>query len=125
MGTPLIVIAMSTFRWWAVRRSAIARCSASMSSAPSTAASGREGVVRDPGPVVGLERDFAVAPRTTADFHRSLEHRELARPRREAAFTAVLIELLQDGHQRVISGLHGQVLDFLTAHLDKGGPPSY
>src|SRR5919198_5848811 len=71
------------------------------------------------GPALGLEWDFAPLPGAAADLDRRLEHRELVGPRGEAAIAAEVAELAQDGDERVIGALVGEVVVIVAAQMRK------
>src|SRR5215204_6742409 len=64
--------------------------------------------IREPRPVLGLERDLAPLPREAPDLHRRLQQAELVRPRGEAALAAEALELGQHRNEGVVGGLDGQ-----------------
>ena len=83
-----------------------------MSSEASTWSSGsRSAVVEQLFPAVGLERDLASVPWASAQLHGGLEEGELVCPRREAAVSAVGVQLAQDGDERVVRRVHREVVE--------------
>ena len=80
------------------------------------------GSVGEAVPGLGVEHDLAVLPGAPADANSGLEQRELVDPGREAARAAEVVELGQHGHERVVGGLHGEVVELLAAHERHAGP---
>ena len=61
-------------------------------------------------PVLGVECDLAAVPGSPARLGARLEQGELVGPGREAARAAIVVELGEDGHERVVGTLLGEVL---------------
>jgi hypothetical protein len=55
--------------------------------------------------------------------HGGLEHDELERPGREAARSAVGVQLAQDGDERVVCRVHGEIVEVAKAAAGDPAPP--
>lgn len=73
-------------------------------------------------PAVGVEHELAGLPRATTHADAGLEERELVRPRREAACAAEVVALGEDGNERVVGCLGGEVVELLAACEREAGP---
>src|SRR5215218_1702245 len=65
-------------------------------------------------PTRGVERDLAALPRATAERDGGFEQRELVRPGREAAQSAVRVETAEHRHEGVVRRLQRDVVELLT-----------
>src|SRR4051812_31863697 len=74
-------------------------------------------------PALPRENDLAFLPGAPAQPDAGFEQRELIGPRSEAARAAVVVELRQHGHQRVVRCLHRDVLELLAAYVRERRPP--
>ena len=104
MGTSLSVMATSTSRWCGVSSldGAAQRCE---QLAGLRVRGGPGGGGRDQLPALGVKRDLAAVPGPAPCLHAGLEQGELVRPGGEAAGAAVVAELRQDRHERVVGAL--------------------
>ena len=100
-------------------RSPPAASAAARSARPLRPARGRRSR-RAPSP--RLQRHLAPLPRPPAQLHGRLQQRELVGPGREAAVAAEVVEAPQHAHQRVVGGLHGDVVELVAAQVRQRRP---
>ena len=81
---------------------------------------GRRAPVGDRAPVFSLEWDLASLPGAAAELDRGFEQGELVRPGREPALAAEVVELGEDGQQRVVGALLGEVLAIAAPQVRQG-----
>src|SRR5215216_958842 len=73
-------------------------------------------------PTLGVERDLAALPRSTAERDGDFEQRELVGPGREAAQAAVRVQTAEHRDERVVRRLERDVLELLAAKRRKALP---
>ena len=112
-GTPSTTIAVKTCRWCSVSSSSTARRSARTRSRRSDSWAGsRPKPVRQPVPVLRLQRDCGTTPEMPPDLAGHLEDDELVRPRGEPALAAELADLGDDRENGVRGGVVRQIVQF-------------
>src|SRR5215218_7697423 len=77
---------------------------------------------REQAPGLGLERYLTALPGPPAQLYRGLEQSELVRPRREAAGAAKAVQSRQDGDERVVGRLVGDVVEVVAAQMRESRP---
>jgi hypothetical protein len=75
-------------------------------------------------PRPGFQWDLAGLPTASAELDSGFEQRELIRPRGETALAPKGIEFGEDGQQRVIGALLGEVVIVTSADVRRAVPPA-